>query len=1376
MESIAIDGPKVATFCLTLAVACSIRCVWPNSVSPERPYKDVNGQATAASEAKAATINAIISGTLICGPSIGLSTAILSSKFPADIAPLQWDILLWTGPVIWALLTLQSFVVWQESVVERRYCLSHNASISSMALLGFICLLSLPRHPVVFCGKTPVTNESGVSIIDWIFFSWGLHRDCSTLPAALKLEDVPRIPYRQTASATRKQYDSRLVVHRLLNRLETSPAVDSWTWTWVALLMLSLISVSVCDKWSSWIGEARIQLPMLGLLQSLAFEKSMRLRSGGGGTPTTEKKKASLPSAVDVIMSHSNVIAQAFINAHSLPIAALKVCLYSFYLSHLMGFTNVAIGGTLPVLAIVLSRRLSKNLRVAQSEHLNAQERTSSLVSEALHGLRQIRLSSMESLWQARIFGARNKNLALAWTVSICQELINLVASLGPVLFASITISMYALRTGHFSSSTVFTAINLFGNLHAVIKQLPNRFASLHRTRLSYSKVRKYLQQAEQTPQSALADTILLRNANLAWAEGEGQVILENVNLEFPQDGLSLITGQVGSGKSLLLSTILDEAIVQFGTLGKPAKSIDAGALAETNTVAGSVAFVSQPPWIEDCTVKDNILFGHDFDEYRYHQVLHACALTHDLAALKSGDLTMAGTGGSALSGGQKWRVALARALYSPAEFIISEDILAAVDAPIARQICEKVLGGDLLQGRTMILATHRPEYCSKLASCVVSLRDGSATATYTPRATEKSKSSVAHEMNESKPMVEDAGSSALSKAAHPPTMTHQPAPQVSPQDYWATLRAYAFKSGSMRGYLFAVPVVLCYRLIATSNSWWLAKWTSKENSVAPQSSTTYDVGIYLLLSVGSSIFLSFQTLLFTRMGHNSSRKLFESLMRRVLKARLSWIDSTPPGQVAQTLGSDMYAIDHRMAPQIIHIISSVMNILFICASSISTSPYTVFMSTMMLGCYILVSKTSLELSQKLRPVTNSCLFPVSNHVSSAQAGLTTIRAFGKVGHYVETMQAHIDRSNSTFTHMIIGHRWLGIRLGVISSIFTAAVTAVTILNHGTASSTGLAITLALQLRQSLNTTIGHINVTRTGLNAIDRVLALASIPSEEEEEQEKPISPPVEWPANGAVETQSLGVRYAKDLPWALNNISFSITQGRRLGIVGRTGAGKSSLINALLRFVDATEGQILIGGQDISQIPRKYVRDAVTVIPQDAFLFSGTLRSNVDLHGKHSDERIIAVLRCVGFDLIDTESNMISENLDKEILSGGSNISHGQRQLVCLARVILEDRCRIMILDEATSGIDHDTEKIIQRALRENFRDVTILVVAHKLLTVADFDTVLVLSQGKVAESGTPQELLESKGMFWNMVEQSEDAQSVMQLIRRGKGTQGE
>lgn len=613
----------------------------------------------------------------------------------------------------------------------------------------------------------------------------------------------------------------------------------------------------------------------------------------------------------------------------NIPIAALKICLYSVYLSQLIGITNVLLGSTMPIMTFFLSRYLSKRLRTAQAEHLRATERSSSLVAEALHGLRQIRLSSMEQFWQHRIFGARKHDLELAWKASLNQELVNLVATLGPVLFASVTVSIYALRTGQFSPSVVFTSINLFGNLQSVIKQLPARLTSLHSARISYIKLQTYLQLPERQPESIPADSLFLQKADLAWPLDKDNMLLRDVNLEFPQHGLSLITGRVGSGKSLLLSSILEEANIQSGILGKKAPGTISSLDTPIGIVPGTVAFVSQPPWIEDQTLRDNIIFGYEVDEQRYQEVIRVCALNQDISALRKGDLTMAGTNGSCLSGGQKWRVAFARALYSPAEFIISEDILAAVDAPIARHVCENAFNGQLLRGRTAILATHHPEYCTVYARYLVSLRNGSATATCIPR--QKRLLPVASEAKRQKP------SSVTAKAPcdQPSEVSASTTDMVShanAKNYWVTLREYVESSGNIHDCIHVVLIVLCYRMISASHSWWLAKWTSKD-TINQSASPLYEVGIYLTLSLASAAFTSAQNLIFVQIGYKSSLKLFERLIRRVIKAKLSWIDTTPPGQVVQTLNTDMHAIDHRMAPQVIGVFSSGIHILTICIS-----------------------------------------------------------------------------------------------------------------------------------------------------------------------------------------------------------------------------------------------------------------------------------------------------------------------------------------------------------------------------------------------------------------------------------------------------------
>lgn len=427
--------------------------------------------------------------------------------------------------------------------------------------------------------------------------------------------------------------------------------------------------------------------------------------------------------------------------------------------------------------------------------------------------------------------------------------------------------------------------------------------------------------------------------------------------------------------------------------------------------------------------------------------------------------------------------------------------------------------------------------------------------------------------------------------------------------------------------------------------------------------------------------------------------------------------------------------------------------------ASFATSYYAILPAIVLIPLYIRISRQSLRVGTKLRPHLTTCGFPASNLAVSVEGGLATIRAFGRTDHYIQLMRRYLDDANAVYVNISICHQWLSSRVGLISAAFVSLVAAGAIYTNKSAATTGLAVTLALKLNHSLGLTIGQINVMRTGFNAVERVLMLAQLPAESSQGKAAPQG----WPSNGAITVDNATVRYDNTESDALKGVSFSVYPGRCVGIVGRTGAGKTSLTGALLRFVPLAEGAITIDGQDISGVRIGDLRKAIRVIPQDPFLFSGSLRQNVDPEGKHSDEKLVSALARVHFKA-DQDTSAV---LDMAIQSGGSNLSHGQLQLLCLARVLLEEECRILILDEATSGVDGNTDKLVQDVIRNSFADTTVLVIAHKISTVADFDQILVLSEGQVAENGSPRELLAKKGQFWDMVQRSENAADIERMV---------
>lgn len=378
----------------------------------------------------------------------------------------------------------------------------------------------------------------------------------------------------------------------------------------------------------------------------------------------------------------------------------------------------------------------------------------------------------------------------------------------------------------------------------------------------------------------------------------------------------------------------------------------------------------------------------------------------------------------------------------------------------------------------------------------------------------------------------------------------------------------------------------------------------------------------------------------------------------------------------------------------------------------------------------------------------------------SVAAGLATIRAFGRTQFYIERMESLIDNSTKLGFNLALGQRWLAVRLGSLGAIFVTVTAAALVLQNADAARAGFIITLTMQLHSALSGALGSFNVSNIVQGTMGRIVSLAHTATEPQDGRE----PAPSWPANGAVTVQELTVSYDAALPPALKAISFSIQPRQRLGIIGRTGAGKTSLTNALLRFINPASGKILIDNHDTSTITLKALRNAITLIPQDPFLFSGTLRANLDTgRSTLSDDKLLTVLHRVH---LITATNSKFANLDMAIQAGGTNLSHGQRQLVCLARALLA-QCRILILDEATSAVDAATDAAIQQVIRDEFSEATIIVVAHRLLTVADFDALLVMSNGEMAESGSPIELLNKNGVFADMVQQSGDAAVIKAAI---------
>ncbi len=424
-------------------------------------------------------------------------------------------------------------------------------------------------------------------------------------------------------------------------------------------------------------------------------------------------------------------------------------------------------------------------------------------------------------------------------------------------------------------------------------------------------------------------------------------------------------------------------------------------------------------------------------------------------------------------------------------------------------------------------------------------------------------------------------------------------------------------------------------------------------------------------------------------------------------------------------------------------------------------------MMVVMLSFYFKITTRHLRVSKRLNKLIPLAAQPTLEHINSTESGILTIRAFKKESAYVERMYDMLDVDMRLSWHITLGQRWIHGRYGILGSLFVCATAVSLVLAGADAATAGFTINVALQIKATMSGMMGKINLLTSGARAIDRVLEIVDAPTESQGGEDVEAS----WPTSGRIEVQNMTVRYDTDLPPVLRGITFSLAARERLGVVGRTGTGKTSLVNALLRFIAIEEGSIYIDGVDIASVKLARLRSSISVIPQDPFLFSDTLRANLNIHGHKPDEALKGALRKVAMRAEDGQAAVVTlEDLDMAVQPGGENLSHGQRQMICLARAILDPR-RIVILDEATSAVDRATDTMVQQVIRREFAESTIIVVAHRLATVADFDKVLVLDEGAAVEFGPPADLMQKKGVFWDMVNQSGDAHNIRRAIESAR-----
>ncbi|KAJ2358340.1 hypothetical protein GGF43_000870 [Coemansia sp. RSA 2618] len=939
------------------------------------------------------------------------------------------------------------------------------------------------------------------------------------------------------------------------------------------------------------------------------------------------------------------------------------------------------------------------------------------------------------------------------------------------------------------------------------------------------------------TPVTAVADRPHSPDDGKARA-GMVSFKLSDITLRFPVGGMSIVVGPTGSGKSSLLAALIGEMSLTQGRIILPTtdpRVLDAQLqnckyrevieLASQGPVMTDVAYVSQEAWLRNATIRENVLFGEPYDAERYEEVLRVCALKPDLRLLAAGDRTEIGERGITLSGGQKQRVALARAVYSKRRILLIDDCLSAVDAHTAKHILNACLVGQtgLMQGRTRVLVTHHVSACLPHADYVAVLRNGRLALSGSPQelqmmghfSTEvlsldqgsNGKSPAAEEKQEQGKDTEQ-GAVNVNDTTSEDTYNTQSAGDsegtlvedeereqgyVRPQVWFEYMRMCG-------GWVFWTVVVLSLfvnRAASIAQSYWVRLWMSEANEGSTSSAdVTYWLGTYIMLGMFSTTLRLITSLNETAGGMRAARKYHELLFARLINAMPRFFDCTPIGRVISRFSRDMRTIDDSILGSITVLITQITQVGSVFGIISMVTPPFIVIALAMTVAYTLLAIYYLNATRELKRLDSISMSPLLSLFSELITGVESIRAFGAQNQYTMEAMNRVDVHNRPFYMLWAANRWLCARIefsGCIVS-FSTTVLIVASLDKIDAGLAGFVLMYAISFSEYMLWFIRNYSECEISMNSVERVNQYLVLEQEAAPDSDRFLSDA--WPSSGSVEIRNLTVEYVPDTP-VLHDLSLSVKHGEKIGVVGRTGAGKSTLSLAFLRFIEAAQGSISIDNVDISQVALDDLRRRITIIPQDPVLFNGTIRFNLDPFDEYPDELIWDALKrahLVRNDESDLDSDESSEcnsleaigalddnalgmngvflTLEAEIKENGQNLSLGQRQLVAIARALVR-RSRVVILDEATASVDFNLDARIQHTIRgPEFADSTLFCIAHRLRTIIDYDRVLVLDKGKIAEFDTPWNLIQQEnGLFRAMCEKSGEFEHLFGVAQRSQ-----
>ncbi|KAK0578361.1 hypothetical protein LWI29_009118 [Acer saccharum] len=1177
------------------------------------------------------------------------------------------------------------------------------------------------------------------------------------------------------------QFVGPLILNQLLQSMQQGD--PAWIGYIYAFSIFAGVVFGVLCEAQYFQNVIRVGFRLRSTLIAAVFRKSLRLTHEA-------RKKFSTGKITNLMTTDAEALQQICQSLHTLWSAPFRIVIAMVLLYKQLGVASL-LGALLLVLLFPIQTFVISRMQKLSKEGLQRTDKRIGLMNEVLAAMDTVKCYAWENSFQSKVQTVRNDELSWFRKASLLGACNGFILNSIPVVVTVVSFGVFTLLGGNLTPARAFTSLSLFAVLRFPLFLLPNTITQVVNANVSLKRLEDLFLAEERVllpnpPLDPELPAISIKNGNFSWDPKAERPTLSNINLDIPVGSLVAVVGSTGEGKTSLISAMLGEIPpVSDGTA----------------VIRGSVAYVPQVSWIFNATVRDNILFGSAFESARYEKTIDVTALRHDLDLLPGGDLTEIGERGVNISGGQKQRVSMARAMYSNSDVYIFDDPLSALDAHVARQVFDNCIKRELT-GKTRVLVTNQLHFLSQVDRVILvhegmvkevgTFEDLSTNGTLFQKLmenagkmeeyVEEKENGEIVDLKTTKPVANGVTDDFPKKASHTNKPKEGKSILIKQEERetgvvsWKVLSRYKNALGGLWVVMILFTCYISTEVLRVSSSTWLSNWTGQGDS--PAHGPGYYNMIYALLSIGQVFVTLANSFWLIISSLYAAKRLHDAMLHSILRAPMVFFQTNPLGRIINRFAKDLGDIDRNVATFMDLFLGLVSQLLstFVLIGFVSTMSLWSIMPLLVLfySAYLYYQSTAREV-KRLDSITRS---PVYAQFGEALNGLATIRAYKAYDRMADINGKSMD-NNIRFTLVNTGaNRWLAIRLETLGGLMIWFTATFAVMQNGRAenqkefaSTMGLLLSYALNITGLLTGVLRLASLAENSLNSVERIGTYIELPSE------APLiiesnRPPPGWPSSGAIKFEDVVLRYRPELPPVLHGLSFQISPSDKVGIVGRTGAGKSSMLNTLFRIVELERGRILIDDYDIAKFGLMDLRKVLGIIPQSPVLFSGTVRFNLDPFSEHNDADLWEALERAHLKDVIRRNSL---GLDAEVSEAGENFSVGQRQLLSLARALLR-RSKILILDEATAAVDVRTDALIQKTIREEFKSCTMLIIAHRLNTIIDCDRILLLDAGQVLEYDTPEELLLNEGSAFSKMVQSTGAANAEYLRSLVLGEDGE